>query len=292
MADPTITVLAVRDAGGTTQNTATVVQGGNEFPAHVGYGWDGSTTLHPLLVDSAGRPLISGAAASGAALAGNPVLVGGSDGTDARSLLVDASGRPIIAGPETAGSALVGGGQRMMGSDGTNARDLLTDTTGKLITPFSRYQTVRGNFNASASATYGSAYACIGGKITVATGLAAGSQVLVDTVDFIMQGTITVGPGAILAALFPTSPTGTWTDGSVGVWSAADAESRIDTLTITLALEPATSSNIALGTLGTATRSRLATVDGSGNLYATFAVNAAPTWTGTVVCAWGVQFRY
>lgn len=99
MADPTITALAVRDAGGTTQNTATVVQGGNEFPAHVGYGWDGSTTLHPALVDSAGRQIVSGAAAAGSAVTGNPLLVGGSDGTNAQSLATDTHG--VLKAPYT-----------------------------------------------------------------------------------------------------------------------------------------------------------------------------------------------
>jgi hypothetical protein len=95
MADPTITVLQVRDAGGATQNAATVSQSSNLFPAHLTYGWDGSSAAHPVLVDSAGRSLVSGAAANGAAVAGNPVLIGGSDGADARSLLVDASGKLI-----------------------------------------------------------------------------------------------------------------------------------------------------------------------------------------------------
>jgi hypothetical protein len=92
MADPTITALLVKDATGSTQNASTVSLSSNLYPAHVSYGWDGSSLLHPALVDSNGRQLVSGAAASGSAVAGNPVLVAGSDGTNARSLATDASG--------------------------------------------------------------------------------------------------------------------------------------------------------------------------------------------------------
>jgi hypothetical protein len=56
----------------------------------------------------AGSQGVGGLAASGAALAGNPVLVGGSDGVDARSLLTDASGRQIVIGAAAAGAAAAG----------------------------------------------------------------------------------------------------------------------------------------------------------------------------------------
>ena len=42
-----------------------------------------------------------GAAAAGAAKAGNPVLVGGQDGTNAQSLLMDTSGRAVVSGGDT-----------------------------------------------------------------------------------------------------------------------------------------------------------------------------------------------
>jgi len=45
-----------------------------------------------IAVDGAGRPIIVGGAASGAAVSGNPVLIGGTDGTNARSVATDASG--------------------------------------------------------------------------------------------------------------------------------------------------------------------------------------------------------
>ena len=53
---------------------------------------DNSRAVYPLVGDSAGRQFIAGAAASGAAVEGNPVLIGGSDGTNARTLATDASG--------------------------------------------------------------------------------------------------------------------------------------------------------------------------------------------------------
>jgi len=47
---------------------------------------------------------VVGDAASGAAVAGNPVLVGGSDGTDARTISTNASGQLVVVGAGTAGS--------------------------------------------------------------------------------------------------------------------------------------------------------------------------------------------
>jgi len=70
-------------------------------------GKNGSGNAAPILLDASGRPIIVGAAASGSALAGNPVLVGGSDGTDARSIATDAVGRLITGqwGTDVTGSA-------------------------------------------------------------------------------------------------------------------------------------------------------------------------------------------
>ena len=48
---------------------------------------------------------IQGDAASGAAVAGNPVLIAGTNGTDAYSMATDTSGHPIVVGAGTAGSA-------------------------------------------------------------------------------------------------------------------------------------------------------------------------------------------
>jgi hypothetical protein len=48
---------------------------------------------------------VGGLAASGSAVAGDPVLIAGSDGTDARSIATNTSGQPVVVGPGTAGSA-------------------------------------------------------------------------------------------------------------------------------------------------------------------------------------------
>lgn len=51
---------------------------------------------------------VKGPVASGVAVSGNPVLVAGQDGTNARTLLTDSSGRSVVVGAGTAGSATGG----------------------------------------------------------------------------------------------------------------------------------------------------------------------------------------
>lgn len=82
---------------------------------------------------TAGSQGVGGLAASGTAVAGNPVLMAGSDGTDARSILTDTSGRQEVVGAAAAGSAVAGNPVLMAGSDGTDARTLSTDTSGHAI---------------------------------------------------------------------------------------------------------------------------------------------------------------
>lgn len=55
-------------------------------------GLSDGTDIRAVLGDTSGRTIVIGAAATGAAVAGNPVLVAGSDGTDARTLLTNTSG--------------------------------------------------------------------------------------------------------------------------------------------------------------------------------------------------------
>lgn len=55
-------------------------------------GSDYAGNLQFLKIDSSGRPFIQGAGASGSALAGNPILMAGSDGTNARSILTTTAG--------------------------------------------------------------------------------------------------------------------------------------------------------------------------------------------------------
>jgi hypothetical protein len=103
----------------------------NNNPVLVG-GSDG-TDVRSMATDTSGRVEVVGAAATGAALAGNPVLVAGSDGTDARNLATDSSGRVEVIGGAAAGSAIAGNPVLVGGSDGTNARAISTDTSGRTI---------------------------------------------------------------------------------------------------------------------------------------------------------------
>ena len=63
---------------------------------------------------------------SGSAVAGNPVLVAGTDGTNARSILTDTSGRQEVVGAVASGSAVAGNPVLTGGVDGVgaNARTL------------------------------------------------------------------------------------------------------------------------------------------------------------------------
>ncbi len=96
------------------------------------YGNDG-TANRALKTDATGRQVMVGASATGAAVAGNPVLVGASDGTNARYLLSDTAGRPVMVGASATGAAVAGNPVLAGGSDGTNARYLSTDTTGRQV---------------------------------------------------------------------------------------------------------------------------------------------------------------
>lgn len=78
--------------------------------------------------------MVRGAAASGAAKAGNPVLVAGQDGTNAVTKLVDSSGRQVIVGAAADGAAVAGNPVLMAGQDGTNAQSLAATTGGALVT--------------------------------------------------------------------------------------------------------------------------------------------------------------
>lgn len=69
-------------------------QAGNQLPVSV------------VNMDANSNTIVVGAAASGAALSGNPVLMAGSDGVDARNLSTNASGNLLVAQAAVAGVAL------------------------------------------------------------------------------------------------------------------------------------------------------------------------------------------
>ena len=74
--------------------------------------------------------IAQGPAASGTALLGNPVLMGGSDATNARTILLDTSGRQIVTGA-AASAAAIAGNPVLMG--GTFTTTLPTVTTGQAV---------------------------------------------------------------------------------------------------------------------------------------------------------------
>jgi hypothetical protein len=65
-----------------------------------------ATNYQKCVGDTSGRQIMVGAAASGAALAGNPVLVAGSDGTNAVSLKIGTGSAAGLLGTYTAGSVV------------------------------------------------------------------------------------------------------------------------------------------------------------------------------------------
>lgn len=75
---------------------------------------------------------IVGPGASGAAVSGNPVRVGGSDGVNTRDILTDTSGRLAVTGAAASGAAATGNPVLVAGSDGTNARTILTASDGTI----------------------------------------------------------------------------------------------------------------------------------------------------------------
>lgn len=62
---------------------------------------DPSATAGVATVSTGGALLVGGAASSGSAVTGNPNLIGGSDGTNARTISTDTSGRLITVQPDT-----------------------------------------------------------------------------------------------------------------------------------------------------------------------------------------------
>lgn len=93
-------------------------------------GGQDATSVQSLLVDTSGRPMVVGAAAAAAAIAGNPVLMGVSDATNARALLGDTSGRPMVVGPVAHAAAIGPNPVQVAASDGISVRELRMSGTG------------------------------------------------------------------------------------------------------------------------------------------------------------------
>lgn len=134
---------------GNTANTTpwltTISQGGNSATVTGSNALkvDGSAVTQPvsdaggsLTVDQATAANLNaqvvGNVADGAAVSGNPVRIGGSDGTNVQNIITDTTGRLKIVGAAADGTAVTGDPVLVAGQDGTNAQTLLTDTSGKL----------------------------------------------------------------------------------------------------------------------------------------------------------------
>ncbi len=94
----------------------------------------GSAAINIMPGMMAAEPVVAaiaqGPAASGSALVGNPVLVAGSDATNARTMLVDTSGRVIVTGA-AASAATIAGNPVLMGLTFTTTPP--TVTTGQAV---------------------------------------------------------------------------------------------------------------------------------------------------------------
>lgn len=99
---------------------------------------------------------VGGLGASGAAIVGNPVRIGGSDGTNTRDISTDSSGRVIVIGAAASGAAVAGNPVLIAGSDGSNARSIRTATDGTVrIDPTgTTTQPVSGTVAATQSGTW------------------------------------------------------------------------------------------------------------------------------------------
>jgi len=95
-------------------------------------GQDG-TNAQSILTDTTGAQVAVGAAASGAAKVGAPVLCGGQDGTNAVTNLVDSSGRQVVVGGAADGAAVAGNPVLVGGTDGTNAQSFAATTGGQQV---------------------------------------------------------------------------------------------------------------------------------------------------------------
>jgi hypothetical protein len=91
-----------------------------------------STSKGELYVKHSDTIVVGGPVADGMAVSGNPVLIGGYDGTNTQTVLTDTSGRQQVVGAAADGAAVAGNPVLVAGTDGTNAQTMLMDTSGRL----------------------------------------------------------------------------------------------------------------------------------------------------------------
>lgn len=117
-----------------------VIRGVNPSQAFVNLNADSSGNIAVNCVVGCGASAgTGGLAPNGSPVSGNPVLVAGSDGTNARTIATDTSGilKTTVTGVATVGGSVSEGSVtsafplRIAGWDGTNIRTLKTDSSGQ-----------------------------------------------------------------------------------------------------------------------------------------------------------------
>ncbi len=209
---------------------------------------------------------VGGLGASGAAVSGNPVRIGGSDGANTRDILVDASGRQIVIGAAANGAAVAGNPVLIAGSDGANARSIRTATDGTVrIDPTgTTTQPVSGTVTANIGTTNGLALDATLAKLTISQGTALGTNT-----QALMGGSVTTG-----------APT--YTTGQINPLSLTTAGAlRVDGSGVTQPVSGTVTANAGTGNftvIGTATDN---TANSTAKLpvMAALANTSAPSWT-------------
>jgi hypothetical protein len=258
-----------------------------------------ASNLNATVVQSTAANLnaqVVGNVASGSAVSGNPVRVGGSDGTNVRNILTDTSGRLIVGGAAAAGAAVAGNPVLMGASDGTNAQTLRSSTTTPagteqgLITRNipSGTQTVSGTVTANAGT---------GSFNVIGTGSAGTPATGVVTVQGIAGGTAIPVSGTITANNASVGSTGATSPTSATLVGASDG-TNLQALRTSTTTPAGTEQGLIVRNIPSGTQTISGTVSGSGNfnvvginsdntsntttklpVLAARANTSAPTWT-------------
>jgi hypothetical protein len=134
-------------------------------------------------------------------------MVGGSDGANLRAIFVDSSGRQIVVGAAASGAAVAGNPVLIAGSDGTNARSIRTATDGTVrVDPTgTTTQPVSGTITANQGGTWN--INNISGTISLPTG--AATEATLSTISgklpaALVGGRLDTNIGAWLGSTAPT----------------------------------------------------------------------------------------
>jgi len=130
---------AAGGGGSTTANQGTPNTAANGWPVYLEFGGValnlGATTasgsIPVVLANNVNVPVV-GAGAAGSAVAGNPVLQAGSDGTNARTITTDTAGNQIVVGAAASGATAVGNPVGVGGVFNTTAPTLTNGQRGDI----------------------------------------------------------------------------------------------------------------------------------------------------------------